>query len=80
MCDELVPYPHICDKLVQDCYLIVTDVSGKTLKNWNRVQNAADWGLYYQSEEYACVNRLFAYCKAGNFNIHIWVWFGYSIC
>ena len=42
MCEEVVPNPHICDKLVQDCYLIVTDVSDKTLKNWNRVQNAAD--------------------------------------
>ena len=27
-----------------------------------------------------CINRLFAYCKGGNFNIHIWAWFGYSIC
>ena len=24
--------------------------------------------------------RLFAYCKGGNFNIHIWAWFGYFIC
>ena len=23
------------------------------------------------------INRLFAYCKGGNFNIHIWAWFGY---
>ena len=22
----------------------------------------------------------FAFCKGGNFNIHIWVWFGYFIC
>ena len=27
-----------------------------------------------------CINRLFAYCKGGNFNIHIWAWFGYFIC
>ena len=26
------------------------------------------------------INRLFAYCKGGNFNIHIWAWFGYFIC
>ena len=26
------------------------------------------------------INRLFAYCKGGNFNIHIWAWFGYYIC
>ena len=26
------------------------------------------------------INRLFAYCQGGNFNIHIWVWFGYFIC
>ena len=24
--------------------------------------------------------ELFALCKGGNFNIHIWVWFGYFIC
>ena len=27
-----------------------------------------------------CINRLFPYCKGGNFNIHIWAWFGYFIC
>ena len=26
-----------------------------------------------------CINRLFAYCKGGNFNIYIWAWFGYFI-
>ena len=26
------------------------------------------------------ITRLFAYCKGGNFNIHIWEWFGYLIC
>ena len=25
------------------------------------------------------INRLFAYCKGGSFNIHIWAWFGYFI-
>ena len=25
-------------------------------------------------------NRVFAYCKGGNFNIQIWAWFGYFIC
>ena len=24
--------------------------------------------------------ELFAHCKGGNFNIHIWAWFGYVIC
>ena len=23
-----------------------------------------------------CINRLFTYCKGGNFNIHIWALFG----
>ena len=26
------------------------------------------------------VNRLLAYCKGGNFNIHIWAWVDYFIC
>ena len=26
------------------------------------------------------ITWLFVYCKGGNFNIHIWVWFGYFIC
>ena len=26
------------------------------------------------------INRLFAYCKGGNFNIRIWAWFDYFIC
>ena len=24
--------------------------------------------------------ELFGFCKGGNFNIHIWAWFGYFIC
>ena len=32
------------------------------------------------SETQWCINILFAYCKGGNFNIHIWAWFGYFIC
>ena len=26
------------------------------------------------------IDRRFAYCKGGNFNIHIWAWFGCYIC
>ena len=26
------------------------------------------------------ITWLFAYCKGGNLNIHIWVWLGYFIC
>ena len=26
------------------------------------------------------ITWLFAHCKGGNFNIHIWAWFGYFIC
>ena len=32
------------------------------------------------SERVISINTLFAYCKGGNFNIHIWAWFGYFIC
>ena len=46
-------YQSITD--VKNWYLIVTDVSHKTLKNWNRMQNAADSGVFYQCEEYACM-------------------------
>ena len=43
MCEELVPIPHTCEIIVtnymtdvQIWYLIATDVSDKTVKNWNR--------------------------------------------
>ena len=26
---------------------------------------------------YVCIIEHFALCKGGNFNIHIWAWFGY---
>ena len=32
---------------------------------------------HFRSKYITC---LFAYCKGGNFNIHIWVWLGYFIC
>ena len=34
-----------------------------------------DW-----ADDEAGITWLFPYCKGGNFNIHIWVWFGYFIC
>ena len=50
-CEELVPNPHTCEKLVpnyrtymKNWYFIVTDISYKTVENWNRMQNAADFG------------------------------------
>ena len=27
-----------------------------------------------------CIIEPLGHCKGGNFNIHIWAWFGYSIC
>ena len=28
----------------------------------------------------SCTMEFFGVCKGGNFNIHIWAWFGYFIC
>ena len=28
----------------------------------------------------SCIMEFFGVCKGGNFNIHIWAWFGYFIC
>ena len=42
-CEEMVPKPHTCENCYQfithmkNWYLIVTDVSDKTVKNWNRM-------------------------------------------
>ena len=33
-----------------------------------------------QREDPISITWLFSYCKGGNFNIHIWVWFGYFTC
>ena len=53
MCEELVPNPRTCEKLAlnhhrlvwwENWCFIVTDVSDKTVKNWNRMQNVAAWG------------------------------------
>ena len=32
------------------------------------------------SSDFRFIYRLFAYCKRGNLNIHIWACFGYFIC
>ena len=52
-CQELVPNPDTCETHwhqftrfitdVKNWYLIVTDVSDKTMKNWDRMLNAADF-------------------------------------
>ena len=40
----LIHVKQIGIKYVKNWYFIVTDVIGKTVKNWNRMQNAADLG------------------------------------
>ena len=37
---------------MKNWYLIVTDTSDKTVKNWNRMQNVAELEVFYQCEEY----------------------------
>ena len=32
----------------------------------------------YTFYKFKCIIELFAHCKGGNFNIHIWALFGYS--
>ena len=36
--------------------------------------------LIYRNKKLSYIIELFALCKGGNFNIHIWAWFGYLIC
>ena len=67
-------YQSITD--VKNWYLIVTDVSHKTLKNWNRMQNAADSGVFYQCEEYACM--LYEIWLRAYFSQSVRYW--YEIC
>ena len=39
------------------------------------------WNVCYNVQIIVeCINRLFAYYKGGNFNIHIFAWLGYFIC
>ena len=49
---KLIPKYHRCEERVGH---IVTDVSDKTVKNWIRMQNAADLGVFYKCEECACM-------------------------
>ena len=49
---KLVPKYHL---YMKNWYLIFTDVSDKTVKNWNRVQNAAALVVFYYYEEYGCL-------------------------
>ena len=39
-----------------------------------------EWPFYTGFTVFQLFNRLLVYCKGGNFNIHIWAWFGYIIC
>ena len=48
----------------------------------NKSENATLQILYIFWESIGrkvLITWLFLYCKGGNFNIHIWVWFGYFI-
>ena len=54
----------------------------ETLKEWclsnTELKDKID-ALARSVEELKGITRLFAYCKGGNFNIHIWALFGYFI-
>ena len=48
--------------------------------DWLAPRAAVGWSWFALSACTCGINRLFTYCKGGNFNIHIWAWFGYFIC
>ena len=50
-------YQFITDEKNRYLDTIVTDISNKDVKNWNRMQNAENWGwgAFYQCEEYVLV-------------------------
>ena len=60
------------------------ELNKRTLKfssqSWTELSKTADIDLINLSYTDTIINRLFAYCKGGNFNIHIWAWLGYFIC
>ena len=58
---------------VKNWYLIAIDVSNKTVKNWNRMQNAAD---FYQCEENACMLYEIGLCTFCLLSMRNW----YEIC
>ena len=35
---------------------------------------------HYFDKQLHCIIELFALCKGGNFNVHIWAWFSNFIC
>ena len=59
------------------CALVIWSSLQLTSKQWIITQQfTAGADLFLKS----CITWLFSYCKGGNFNIHIWAWFGYFIC
>ena len=60
-----------------------TDLSYLIQRNSLKV-NTRDFLMHHFSASWIPNNSkyylTFPYCKGGNFNIHIWVWFGNFIC
>ena len=80
-------------KYVQIPYVIPEDLPFCTIVHWNckiMYQYHLEWAnTCYENKQlnvhtcnssYFATKRLFAGSKGGNFNIHIWVLFGYFIC
>ena len=47
---------------------------------WNWIRGSRNSDRNSKRFHTNVITSLFAYCKGGNFNIHIWVCFGYFIC
>ena len=66
ICISLFCFIHTCNSLSLSLSLSHTNAHNKQLNE-----------IYLGG---ISINRLFAYCKGGNFNIYIWAWFGYFNC
>ena len=42
------------------------------VKKWNRMQNAADLGVFYQCEEYACMLHIISLRAHFSQNVNYW--------
>ena len=68
-CEELEPNPQTCENLVPNYHLymknkyLMVKIKSKSVKNWNRMQNAADLGVFYQCEEDTCMFLKFDFVR-----------------
>ena len=67
-------------RVIQNCFVDFYLPQKQNLSISDKIQNCLHSSVSIWCIDKHHIIKLLGHCNGGNFNVHIWAWFGYFIC